>query len=129
MPNDIKKLRRLMRRANYLRNEHPANGNMAFALRSAWWYEAFREAMNNGMARFVYRKADGTTRIALGTRSAALIPADKLPKGDMSDGTAEMEDNIKAFPYFDLEKMEWRSFSVLHFVSLEQSWTINAPSN
>ena len=125
MPNDIKKLRRLMRRANYLRNEHPANGNMAFALRSAWWYESFREAMNNGMARFVYRKADGTTRIALGTRSAALIPADKLPKGDMSDGTAEMEDNIKAFPYFDLEKMEWRSFSVLHFVSLEQSWTIN----
>ena len=125
MPNDIKKLRRLMRRANYLKNEHPANGNMAFALRSAWWYESFRDAMNNGMARFVYRKADGTTRIALGTRSAALIPADKLPKGDMSDGTAEMEDNIKAFPYFDLEKMEWRSFNVLLFVSLEQSWTIN----
>ena len=125
MPNDIKKLRRLMRRANYLRNEHPANGNMAFALRSAWWYESFREAMNNGMARFVYRKADGTTRIALGTRSAALIPADKLPKGDMSDGTAEMEDNIKAFPYFDLEKMEWRSFNVLNFESLEQTWTIN----
>ena len=125
MPNDIKKLRRLMRRANYLKNEHPANGNMAFALRSAWWYESFREAMNNGMARFVYRKAEGTTRIALGTRSVALIPADKLPKGDMSDGAALEDDNIKAFPYFDLEKMEWRSFNVLHFVSLEQSWTIN----
>ena len=125
MPNDIKKLRRLMRRANYIKKEHPANGNMAFALRSAWWYESFREAMNNGMARFVYRKADGTTRIALGTRSASLIPVDKLPKGGMSDGAAEMEDNIKAFPYFDLEKMEWRSFNVLHFVSLEQSWTIN----
>ena len=125
MPNDIKKLRRLMRRANYIKKEHPANGNMAFALRSAWWYESFRDAMNNGMARFVYRKADGTTRIALGTRSAALIPADKLPKGDMSNGAAEMEDSIKAFPYFDLEKMEWRSFNVLNFDCVLQAWKFN----
>ncbi len=125
MPNDIKKLRRLMRRANYLKNKTTEYYDQASSLRGAWWFESFRDAMNNGMARFVYRKTDGTTRIALGTRSAALIPADKLPKGDMSDGTAEMEDNIKAFPYFDLEKMEWRSFNVLHFVSLEQSWTIN----
>ena len=121
MPNDIKKLRRLMRRANYLKKEHPANGNMAFALKTAWWYESFRDALNNGMARFVYRKADGTTRIALGTRSSAFIPTDKLPKGALSD----TENDTKAFPYFDLEKMEWRSFNVLHFVSLEQSWTIN----
>ena len=125
MPNDINKLRRLMRRANYLKKEHPANGNMAFALKSAWWYESFRDAMNNGMARFVYHKADGTTRIALGTRSAALIPADKLPKGDMSNGAAEMEDSIKAFPYFDLEKMEWRSFNVLNWAGIEQVWTFN----
>ena len=121
MPNDINKLRRLMRRANYLKKEHPANGNMAFALKSAWWYESFRDAMNNGMARFVYRKADGTTRIALGTRSAALIPVEKQPKGAMSD----TENDVKAFPYFDLEKMEWRSFNVLNFESLEQTWTIN----
>ena len=121
MTNDIKKLRRLMRRANYLRNEQPANGNMAFALKTAWWYETFRDAMNNGMARFVYRKVDGTTRIALGTRSAALIPVEKQPKGAMSD----TENDVKAFPYFDLEKMEWRSFNVLNFESLEQTWTIN----
>ena len=125
MPNDIKKLRRLMRRAHYLENKTTEYYDKASSLRGAWWFESFREAMNNGMARFVYRKADGTTRIALGTRSAALIPTDKLPKGDMSDGTAEMEDNIKAIPYFDLDKMEWRSFRVLLFVSLEQSWTIN----
>lgn len=125
MPNDIKKLRRLMRTANYLNNKTTEYYDKASSLRGAWWFESFRDAMNNGMARFVYRKADGTTRIALGTRSAALIPADKLPKGDMSDGAAEMEDSIKDIPYFDLEKMEWRSFRVLLFVSLEQSWTIN----
>lgn len=127
MPNDIKKLRRLMRRANYLKNKTTEYYDKASSLRGAWWFESFRDTMNNGLARFVYRKADGTTRIALGTRSPYLIPVDKLPKGDMSDDAAIEEDNIKAFPYFDLEKMEWRSFRVLLFVSLEQSWRFNDP--
>ena len=128
MPNDIKKLRRLMRTAHVLqKGDDDHKYGQSLALKQAWWFESFRDAMNNGMARFVYRKADGTTRIALGTRSAALIPADKLPKGDMSDGAAEMEDSIKAIPYFDLDKNEWRSFRVLLFVSLEQSWRFNDP--
>ena len=125
MPNDIKKLRRLMRRANYLRNKTTEYYNQASSLRGAWWFESFRDTMNNGMSKFIYRKTDCTTRIALGTRSAALIPADKLPKGDMSNGAAEMEDSIKAFPYFDLEKMEWRSFNVLNFDCVLQAWKFN----
>ena len=130
MPNDIKKLRRLMRTAHYLENKTTEYYDKASSLRGAWWFESFREAMNNGMARFVYRKADGTTRIALGTRSAALIPTDKRPgaspqRNGESGLRLEGEDNIKAIPYFDLDKMEWRSFRVLLFVSLEQSWTIN----
>ena len=127
MPNDINKLRRLMRTANYLKNEHPANGNMSFALSTAWWFESFRDAISNGFARFTYTKKDGTTRTALGTRSPSLIPVDKLPKGDMSDGAAMKEDNIKAIPYFDLDKNEWRSFSVLNFVSLDRVWRFNDP--
>ena len=62
---------------------------------------------------------------ALGTRSPLLIPADKLPKGDMSDDAATWEDNAKAIPYYDLEKGEWRSFSVLNFKSLDQVWPFN----
>lgn len=127
MPNDIKKLRRLMRTANYLKNKTTEYYDKASSLRGAWWFESLRDTMDNGLARFVYLKADGTTRIALGTRSLSLIPVDKLPKGDMSDDAAMMEDNIKVFPYFDLEKMEWRSFKVLLFVSLEQSWRFNDP--
>ena len=127
MPNDINKLRRLMRTANYIRTNHPANGNMAFALRSAWWFESFRDALSNGFARFTYFKKDGTTRTALGTRSPSLIPTDKLPKGDMSDDAATWEDNAKAIPYFDLEKNEWRSFSVLNFNSLDKVWRFNDP--
>lgn len=125
MPNDINKLRRLMRTANYLKNEHPANGNMSFALSTAWWFESFRDALSNGFARFTYFKKDGTFRRTLGTRSPSLIPIDKLPKGDMSDGAATWEDTIKAIPYFDLEKNEWRSFNVLNFVKLEKVWRFN----
>ena len=127
MPNDIAKLRRLMRRANYINTNRSTNSDMAFALKQAWWFESFRDAISNGFARFTYRKNDGTTRQALGTRSLSLIPVDKLPKGDMSDGAATWEDNVKAIPYFDLDKNEWRSFSVLNFVSLDKVWRFNDP--
>ena len=123
MPNDINKLRRLMRTANYIRKARPANGNMAFALSTAWWFESFRDAISNGFARFTFTKLDGTSRTALGTRSPRLIPVDKTPKGDMSDGAATWKDNAKSIAYFDLDRNEWRSFNVLNFVSLDQVWT------
>lgn len=131
MPNDIKKLRRLMRTAHVLKkgdDDHKYyKYSQSFALKQAWWFEAFRDAISNGFARFTYYKKDGTTRTALGTRSLSLIPVDKLPKGDMSDGAAAWEDNVKAIPYFDLDKNEWRSFNVLNFVSLDKSWKFNDP--
>lgn len=127
MPNNIKKLRRIMSTANYIRVGHPANGNMSFALSRAWWFEAFRDAITNGFARFTYLKEDGTTRTALGTRAPSLIPVDKLPKSDMSDDAATWEDNVKAIPYFDLDKNEWRSFNVLRFLSLDNAWRFNDP--
>lgn len=132
MPNDINKLRRLMRTANYLRNEKQdrkvfLSENMSVALKQAWWFESFRDALSNGFARFTYYKKDGTTRTALGTRSLSLVPTDKLPKGDMSDGAATQEDSAKAIPYFDLDKNEWRSFSVLNFNSLDRVWRFNNP--
>ena len=127
MPNDIKKLRRLMRTAHFINTNRSTHSNMAFALKQAWWFESFRDAMSNGFARFTYRKIDGTTRTALGTRSSVLIPTDKLPKGDMSDGAAIWEDSAKAIPYFDLDKNEWRSFSVLNFVCLDKVWRFNDP--
>ena len=128
MPNDIKKLRRIMRTAHVLQKEDKVfKKNPSFALRRAWWFESFRDAMSNGFARFTYYKNDGTTRQALGTRSLSLIPVDKLPKGGASDDAATWEDNVKAMPYYDLDKNEWRSFSVLNFVSLDKVWEFNQP--
>ena len=125
MPNDLKKLRRLMRTANYIRENDGDKGGMSHALSTAWWFESFRDAISNGFARFTYRKKDGTTRSALGTRSPTLIPADKAPKGENRESKIE---DCKSIPYFDLEKNEWRSFNVLNFISLDQSWKFNSPS-
>jgi len=125
MPNDIAKLRRLMRTAHVLQKGDDKYGQ-SFALKRAWWFESFRDALSNGFARFTYFKKDGTTRTALGTRSPSLIPVDKLPKGQLEIN--EWEDIVKAIPYFDLEKNEWRSFSVLNFNSLDKVWKFN-PQN
>ena len=124
--NDIKKLRRLMRTAHVLqKGDEDHKYSQSLALKQAWWFESFRDALNNGFARFTYYKKDGTTRTALGTRSPSLIPIDKLPKGQLEIN--EWEDIVKAIPYFDLEKNEWRSFSVLNVVRLEKAWRFNDP--
>ena len=126
MPNDINKLRRLMRTAHVLqKGDDDHKYSQALALKTAWWFESFRDALSNGFARFTYYKKDGTFRRALGTRSSVLIPTDKLPKGEHEIET--WEDIVKAIPYFDLDKNEWRSFSVLNFVKLEQVWRFNDP--
>ena len=128
MTNNIKKLRRLMRTAHVLKKgDNYREFGLSLALKDAWWFESFRDALSNGFARFTYYKKDGKLRTALGTRSSVLIPIDKMPKGDMSDGAASWEDSAKAIPYFDLEKREWRSFSVLNFVSLDDVWRFNDP--
>ena len=124
MPNDIIKLRRLMRTAHVLqKGDEDHKFGQSLALKRAWWFESFRDALSNGFARFTYYKKDGTTRTALGTRSDVLIPTDKLPKCPQNN--YEWEERAKAIPYFDLEKREWRSFSVLNFISLDEKWPFN----
>ena len=126
MPNDINKLRRLMRTAHILmKGDEDHRYAQSLALKQAWWFESFRDALSDGFARFTYYKKDGTFRRALGTRSPLLIPIDKAPKCPQTN--EEWEERDKAIPYFDLEKREWRSFSVLNFVKLEQAWRFNDP--
>lgn len=127
MPNDIAKLRRLMRTAHVLqKGDEDHRYGQSLALKQAWWFESFRDAISNGFARFTYDKKDGTTRTALGTLSLSLIPIDKWPRVPME--IYDWEDIVKAIPYFDLDKNEWRSFSVLKFVSLDKVWKFN-PQN
>lgn len=113
-----------MRTANVLRKgDDDHKYGQSLALKQAWWFESFRDAISNGFARFTYFKKDGTTRTALGTRSPLLIPAEHQP----SSGAPNKNSEFATIPYFDLDKNEWRSFSVLNFVSLDKVWRFNEP--
>ena len=87
MPNDIKKLRRLMRTAHVLqKGDEDHKYGQSLALKQAWWFESFRDALSNGFARFTYFKKDGSTRTALGTRvpKPSLISTSRKKSGGLS---------------------------------------------
>ena len=84
------------------------------AVNEAWSLVRLREMLKNGIVEFNYRKQDGSLRKAKGTLHELLIPDDKKPKGDMSDSAAKP--NYKSIAYFDLDKQEWRAFSIDKFI-------------
>ncbi len=117
MPNDIRKLRRLMSAANHLRKENPVilKGQKitpSQALKYAWWFESFRKKLSTGVWRFSYFKKDGSIREAVGTLCMDLIPEDKRPKGINSEALACAD----TFCYYDLDAQGWRSFRLDNFI-------------
>lgn len=65
---------------------------------------SLREILNSGVARFNFRKKDGSIRNALGTRNVDLIPREDAP--------VQIYDlSRKAMVYWDLELGEFRSLS------------------
>ena len=120
MPNDIKKLRRLMRTANQLKKEHPAilrgaSLTQSQALKYAWWFESFRKKLQSGTYRFSYFKIDGSIREAVGTLDMSRIPEDKRPKS-LSSAPDVRPENYNTFPYYDLNAGGWRSFRLDNFI-------------
>ena len=89
-----------------------------YALSYAWQMERFRDRLADGVVKFFYIKADGTTRHALGTLNLMLIPTEKHPKG-----TCQRE-NLISISYFDLEKGDWRGFRMQEYMQLEDAWTL-----
>lgn len=80
----------------------------------AWYFVRLREALKNGVVRFSYFKQDRSIREARGTLCATLIPMDKLPKGKPIE--VDERPNYKSIPYYDLDKCEWRAFSITNFI-------------
>ena len=116
MPNDIKKLRRLMKAANVLKKNsmvrlRGANLNASQALKMAWWFEDFRTKLATGIYRFSYIKLDGSIREATGTLNPDLIPAENHPKN-----SGKTIPNYETFAYYDLDAAAWRSFRLDNFI-------------
>jgi hypothetical protein len=61
------------------------------------------EKLQKGVCAFVYIKATGEMRYAVGTTNLDLIPTEKRPKNLKTKNSS-----IKC--YFDLQVYEWRSF-------------------
>ena len=122
MPNDLMKLKRLMKAAHHLQNNDPAilrgaSLNKSQALHYAWWFEDFRTKLRTGVWRFSFFKLDGSIREARGTLSPLLIPADKLPGASpQRNGESGLRQEGQTFPYFDLDKQGWRSFRLDNFI-------------
>ena len=120
MPNDIAKLRRLMRAANHLKKDNPvilrgASINASQALKYAWWFEDFRTKLRTGVFRFSYFKKDGSIREAKGTLDLSRIPEEHHPKS-LSGAPDVRPENYDTFAYYDLDAAGWRSFRLDNFI-------------
>ncbi|CAB4175026.1 WYL domain containing protein [uncultured Caudovirales phage] len=73
--------------------------------------ETLRSRLREGVVQFAFKKVDGTLRTAVGTTNLATIPTESHPKG-----TGNPSD--KSVRFFDIEKREWRSVSILREIYL-----------
>ena len=117
MPNDINKLKRLMKSANHLKKENPVilkgrKITSSQALKYAWWFESFRAKLASGVYRFSYFKIDGSIREAVGTTNLDLIPAEHHP----SSGARSKNSEFATVAYYDLDAQGWRSFRLDLFI-------------
>ena len=104
-----------------LNTEHrPVLRNWSNALRQAWFLMRFKNALNSGIVTFSFIKQDGTIREAKGTTHHLLVPADKQPKGAFAPGY-----RISTISFFDLDKQDWRSFSVENFIGFVSFWRLS----
>lgn len=127
MPNDLAKLKRIMRQANYMTNQSPANGNKAYAMRAAWEINNFRDELRRGIVSFSYAKVNGDCRTALGTLNNMLIPADKMPKS--ADEPDLSKERLGIITYYDLDKDGWRSFYFYSLINIDHVWYFQRPIN
>lgn len=72
------------------------------------------------VVHFVFEKTDGTTRDAYGTRAI-----DVIRKYDTGSTTQKPQRAFNGtFPYFDIEKGEWRCFRVDKFVKIDKDYVL-----
>ena len=91
-------------RAHHLVKRNAITWSEAFgaAARAA----AMRRKLEAGVVEFAYLKADGTVRLASGTRKMDLIPSGDLPKGNGNKPAPNV------VHYYDMDACGWRCFDI-----------------
>ena len=82
--------------------------SMSEALKVAWQNFKVRKAMLAGIARFTFRKIDGTIREAYGTLRSNLMP--------QTNGSRKANDTVQT--YFDTERQEFRCFKKANLLTI-----------
>lgn len=81
-------------------------------------WEKFREWLHGmlqyGPAKVTFTKSDGTERVMNCT-----LEADKLPKVEIKEGATPRKESTSALRVFDLDKKEWRSFTIKNVKNVE----------
>ena len=92
------------------------------ALQRGWDLYYLKEILAHGVAEFTYIKQDGTERVARGTNYPEIIPPSKAPSGrqQLAIEAGLAQPNYKSIAYYDLDKEEWRAFSVEKFRTLDR---------
>ena len=93
-------------------------------MRMAWYFIRFRKALTDGIVKFSFFKKDGSIREARATLHPTLIPADKMPKDTLPLQGKGQERNYSAIAFFDLDKQEWRSFSIANFIGFVSAYKL-----
>ena len=79
-----------------------------------------KKMLTEEVVHFVFEKTDGTRRDAYGTRAI-----DVIRKYDTGSTTQKPQRAFNGtFPYFDIEKGEWRCFKVDRFVMIDKDYTL-----
>lgn len=86
------------------------------AIKSTEAGDILRSKLREGEVNFVFRKKDGTRRVAVGTTNFDLIPEDLHPKGEGDENTVRNEALVT---YFDKEKQSWRTCKVESILEIE----------
>ena len=79
-----------------------------------------KKMLTDEIVHFVFEKTDGTRRDAYGTRAV-----DVIRRYDTTTANQKPQRAFNGtFPYFDIEKQEWRCFKVDKFVKIDKDYTL-----
>lgn len=99
------KMRELMNKAWMLVKKY--GFTMSEAMKQAWALLKLVNKMRKGIVNFMFKKVDGSTRMAWGTLEPNRLPA--------SQGTGR-KPNESVQVYFDTEKQEYRCFKIANLI-------------
>lgn len=73
----------------------------------------------NARIKVVFTKQNGTRREMICTRNVTLIPVGKQAVRNGQGGQGNRPPSETSFPVFDMEKQDWRAFTIAKLISVE----------